>query len=291
MSDFSLNTVKNLAKFNKILDEERNKQNNRVMLFTNARDEKNIREWAAHHLLLGFDLIYIFDHKSKIPLKKVFSNFDPRVIVERCELQNKIKLTLMNHAYKIAKILKMDWIIYLDADEFIILNNFKNVKELLYVFRFSDQLAVNWVCFGSSNHVKDPPGLILENYTKSVGKLDQHVKSFVRPSQVVSATNPHFYNIMNPFRNITINKKVISPPKPFNPCNIKYNESFAYIAHYLMQSEESYKRRKTDLPSDDSGTFRGNIPKDFHKLYNSTENLYPKLKYAERVREFLRKFT
>jgi hypothetical protein len=289
-SHLYLKTIKNLAKFNEISYEQRKKINNKVMLFTNARDEKNIKEWAAHHLLLGFDLIYIFDHKSKIPLKTVFSNFDQRVQVERCEMSNKIKLNLMNRASKIAKILNVDWMIYLDADEFIILNNFKNVKDLLYVFNFADQLAINWVCFGSNNHVKDPPGLILENYTKSVGKLDQHVKSFVRPSQVISATNPHFYNIMNPIRNITINKKIISPPKPFNPCNIKFNESIAYVAHYLMQSEETYKRRKTDLPSDDSGTFRGSIPSDFHKLYNSTENLHPKLKYSSNVSEFLSKF-
>ena len=32
------------------------------VLFTNARDESNLKEWCAHHLLLGFDCIYIFDH-------------------------------------------------------------------------------------------------------------------------------------------------------------------------------------------------------------------------------------
>jgi hypothetical protein len=46
---------------------DRNSVNN-IILFTNARDEKNIKEWVAHHLLLGFDLIYIFDHKSIKPL-------------------------------------------------------------------------------------------------------------------------------------------------------------------------------------------------------------------------------
>ena len=45
-----------------------------VCLFTNARDEKHIREWAAHHLLIGFDRIFIFDHKSKTSLKEVFKN-------------------------------------------------------------------------------------------------------------------------------------------------------------------------------------------------------------------------
>ena len=47
-----------------------------VVLFTNARDEKNIKEWASHHLLIGFDKIIIFDHKSITPLKDVFLNFD-----------------------------------------------------------------------------------------------------------------------------------------------------------------------------------------------------------------------
>ena len=107
-SHLYLKTIKNLAKFNEISYEQRKKINNKVMLFTNARDEKNIKEWAAHHLLLGFDLIYIFDHKSKIPLKTVFSNFDQRVQVERCEMPNKIKLNLMNRASKIAKILNME---------------------------------------------------------------------------------------------------------------------------------------------------------------------------------------
>jgi hypothetical protein len=285
-----LKSIKNLAKFNQITNEERNKKNNKVMLFTNARDEKNIKEWAAHHLLIGFDFIYIFDHKSKMPLQQIFSNFDSRVYVERCEIQNKIKMPLMIRASKIAKKFNVDWMIYLDADEFIVLNNFKNVKDLLYLFKNADQLAVNWVCFGSNNHVKEPSGLILENYTKSELKLDQHVKSFVRPSQVINATNPHYYNIMNPFRNITINKK-IKPPQPFNHCNLNFNMAFAYIAHYIHQSEETYKRRKNDLPTDDSGIFRSHsIPSDFHQLYNSVENQIPKNKYVIRVKEFLSKY-
>ena len=76
---------------------------NKVGLFCNARDEKNIREWAAHHLLIGFDIIIIFDHKSVIPLSKVFSKFDRRVITIRVELPDgNIKTQLMNKATKIA---------------------------------------------------------------------------------------------------------------------------------------------------------------------------------------------
>ena len=61
----------------------------KVALFTNARDELHIKEWAAHHLLIGFDQIIIFDHKSKIPLTNVFQNFDKRVKIINVSLNFK----------------------------------------------------------------------------------------------------------------------------------------------------------------------------------------------------------
>jgi hypothetical protein len=287
MSQFSLTTVKNLAKFNLITDERR-KIINKVILFTNARDEKNIKEWTAHHLLLGFDFIYIFDHKSQIPLKSVFANFDKRVVVERCEMANKVKLPLMNKAAQIAKQADADWMIYLDADEFIILNAFKNVKQLLYTYRGADQLAVNWVAFGSNHHKQDPEGLMLESYTRSDPTLHTHIKSFVRPSQIKSATSPHFYNIMNPGRDVTITNRIKHQGSPFNECNLEFGKAFAYIAHYAIQSEETYKKRKVDLPTDHTAEYRGNFdPVGIHQIHNSTENLLPKNRYAARVRNFL----
>jgi hypothetical protein len=32
-----------------------------TILFTNARDEKHIKEWIAHHLNLGFNQIQIYN--------------------------------------------------------------------------------------------------------------------------------------------------------------------------------------------------------------------------------------
>lgn len=31
--------------------------NGKVILFTNVRDEKNLKEWVSHHLMLGDDFI------------------------------------------------------------------------------------------------------------------------------------------------------------------------------------------------------------------------------------------
>ena len=55
----------------------RRTDNASVILFTNARDEPNISEWIAHHLLLGFDKVIVFDHLSSIPISSsVPTNFN-----------------------------------------------------------------------------------------------------------------------------------------------------------------------------------------------------------------------
>jgi hypothetical protein len=274
-----------------------NIQVEKVALFTNARDEKHIREWAAHHLLIGFDYITIFDHNSITPLSSIFSNFDKRVKIIRYNThptQNSIKLILMNEALQIARKMRVDWFIYLDADEFIILNNnLRGIKQLLSKYHFADSLALNWLMFGTNNLIKDPDDLILNNYTKSDVTLNRHVKSFVRPFKAVNTINPHFYNITNKNKMYCLNK-VLNPriePYSFNTTNLNYKQVSAYIAHYRYQSEETYNNRKILLKRDDNG---GNHEKfnnkKLHNLHNNNENLYPKLKYSDIVKKFLKQY-
>ena len=264
-----------------------------VALFTNARDEKNIKEWAAHHLLIGFDIIFIFDHKSKESLSDIFNNFDKRVIIINASYIDKnVKLTLMNMAVPIAKQYNCDWMIYLDADEFLILNKvFIGVKHFLSKYNYAHSIGINWLMFGSNNLVSEPSGLILENYTKSELYLNKHVKSFVRPNEILKAENPHYYNIRQPSRMYGINKKLNYEEKSFNTFTIPFYKSLAYIAHYVNQSEETYIKRKQLLPRDDIGEFRDKIDtKLIHNLYNDGTNLQPKMKYSKHVKSFLEQY-
>jgi hypothetical protein len=265
-----------------------------VALFCNARDEKHIREWAAHHLLIGFNRIIIFDHNSIVPLSTVFQNFDKRVAIIRFDTppsQANVKIQLMNNALQIAKQMKVDWFIYLDADEFIILNNnLTGIKDLLNRYSFADSLALNWLMFGT-NHLKtDPDGLILENYTKSDIILNDHVKSFVRPFQAQHAADPHFYHIKNKSRMCALNT-FLSKPYSFNTKTTEYTKVPAFIAHYIFQSEETYINRKINLPRDDNGSTREKLDTDhLHSIHNLIENTFAKLKYANNVRRFLRQY-
>jgi hypothetical protein len=266
-----------------------------VALFANVRDEVHIKEWVAHHLLIGFDIIIIFDHKSIIPLKDSLSNFGEKVFVFRYDEDGPIKIPLMNRAMKMARKMMVDWFIYLDADEFIILNTKENnIKCLLNIYNHAHSLGINWLFFGSNNLIEEPKGLLIENYTKSSKILDKHVKCFVRPYEATFANNPHFYHIRNKNRMYGLNKRLSSSTEPFF-CNssfcIEYDKSSAYIAHYIYQSEESCINRKVKLPCDDVAANR-NIQdvKFIHDLYNEEDNFYPKETYASNIKFFLQAY-
>ena len=117
----------------------RRTDNSSVILFTNARDEPKIAEWIAHHLLLGFDKIVVFDHLSKIPIQSVIKNdFNQKLKVIKVDGSGNIKITLMQKALDIANKEYHSWMLYLDADEFLNLNKFDNVKNLLSAFKEAD---------------------------------------------------------------------------------------------------------------------------------------------------------
>ncbi len=279
----------------------REKSVSNVMLFANMRDETNINEWCAHHLLMGFDLIYIFDHKSVTPIKNILSpELKDKVIVERCELENSyftrsqnkthiknMKTYFMTRSIGIARTFRADWFIHIDADEYFVLNNYDNVKSFLNEYKNADSVAVNWLFFGTNGHIETPQGLVIENYTKSTNLLDQHIKTFVRPEKVTHTSNPHFYFITDPNRSVTTDHTIMHRGSPFYKINKTYYAVDAYIAHYIYQSEEMYKKRKVNRNSDDN-TGKKIFDDDIHKQYNEITNNYLKNKYSERVRELLR---
>jgi hypothetical protein len=259
----------------------------KIMLFTNARDESNINEWIAHHFLLGFDTIFIFDHLSEIPIT-TGSQFGGKLMVHRINITaNNVKINFMKTASKIASRLNADWMLYLDADEYLCLNKHTNIKSYLKYFSEADAIGINWLMFGSSNHVEQPQGLLTENFTMSECILDQHVKSFVRPERVLNVTVPHFYIIPDVNRYYD-GFGMNMPMNPFNPKPVPFFNSPIYVAHYYVQSENMYRKRKGRMM--DNGTTVNMLPsEELHKLYNNVDNHQLKNKYSENIKRFLSK--
>jgi hypothetical protein len=267
-----------------ISDKFRRYDTNLVYIFTNARDEPNIAEWVAHHINLGFDKIYVFDHLSIEPISsKIKTDFDGKLNLIQTKGEGNIKLNLMRDAVNICKKNNVSWMLYLDADEFLCLNNHTNIKDYLKHFSHADSIGINWLMFGNSGHINQPKGLLTENFTRSELKLNKHVKSFVRPSCVKNIVNPHFYSIINTSRCYTCNGTKMKMG-PFNTQPLPFMNSAAYIAHYYIQSEEEYIRRKGRNMDDGSGTKLG---LDVNIMYNNISNIEVKNKYSQSITDCL----
>ena len=253
----------------------------KTILFTNARDEPHLKEWCKFHLLLGFDCIYIFDHLSEPSISHQLFDFDPRICIFRINLSSsKVKLKCINYAIEFSKAINPDWMLYLDADEFLVLNEHTSVQDFLNSFPpTADLIGVNWLMFGTNNLIKQPESII-SHFTKSDLKLNQHIKSFVRPNKIINFPNPHTYFVNGTAYNV---KKEIIGITPFVHLNTEYYNVSAYIAHYIYQSEEMYIFRKISKPDDLGGirTFDPNI----HTYYNEVENLSVKEKYSGRLKD------
>uniref|UniRef100_A0A6C0LKP8 Glycosyltransferase 2-like domain-containing protein n=1 Tax=viral metagenome TaxID=1070528 RepID=A0A6C0LKP8_9ZZZZ len=265
----------------------------RICLFTNVRDEKHIREWIVHHLLIGFTQIVIFDHKSKVPVKEQIKNMNLNnvKVVNAGKINKNVKIRLMNLARTIAVKNNVDWMIYLDGDEFVILNTpYNNIRQLLNNFKYAPSLAINWLMFGSNFKKKDPDGLILEHYTKCEKLLNKHVKCFVQPHAVSRAINPHFYVLKPDNKYYNLQGKTIDREFHFNEYNVSFNQAPMYVAHYVNQSEETYVKRRS-VPRDDTGELREMCKLDrLHAEFNNVENNYPNDTYSERIKKVLLNF-
>lgn len=265
----------------------RRTDNSSTILFTNARDEPNIAEWIAHHLMLGFDKIIVFDHLSSVPITSLIrTDFNGRLNIIAVSETGNIKIKLMERALDIASKGNYSWMLYLDADEFVNLNKFNNIKDFLYLFKEADAIGVNWLMFGTSGHKEQPKGLITENFIRSEIRIDKHVKSFVRPSCAVRAINPHYFVIANPSRFYSGNGTRMKMG-PFNIQPLPFIKSAIYIAHYYTQSEEEHTRRKTRMLDDGSVNKAADYP-EVHKIYNTVTNNQLQNKYSQRTKQFLK---
>ncbi len=210
----------------------------RVWLFANIKDEENVVEWALHHARFGFERIHIFDHVSATPISNLLepyqTTFKEKGVSVVCKVIDwalPMKMRCMNYALEMCKQEKVDWILYIDADEYLSLHTrhgdsvaryiefVTTVKEHTGVvargrnYGFSQTtssapissattakeigaIAINWLIFGSSMLDEQPESkTLMDNFTRCEGTLNFHVKSLVKVNCAKCATNPHFYEL------------------------------------------------------------------------------------------------
>jgi len=147
-----------------------------------------IREWILFHHLLGVRYFYIGMHKttddSAEALHKLSRYINIKIFVvsdttHHAPQQDFYQFTLDRFQHEV------DWLAFIDSDEFLFPTKVMTLQDALQNFthqKFSS-LGVYWRCFGSSYHIREPKGLILENFKfRAPDDFEQnrHIKSVVR---------------------------------------------------------------------------------------------------------------
>ena len=155
-------------------------------------EEFYIDEWAAYHLLIGFDHIYIYDNNDDPAqlhsAKFIWGCSDIDII--RFPGRNKqiasYKHSLAHHSGL------YDYMAFIDIDEFILPVGTKSIKPLLESYSHIHTIGLTWSNFGHSGHISRPAGLVIDNYAWSYPIPSPQIKSITRlknPDRLISQHN------------------------------------------------------------------------------------------------------
>ena len=268
------------------------------IIHTLARDEDDmIIEFITHHILLGFQHIFIYDDQSIVPIsdkiKKMPMFLQKKITIIRLneELTNeeifkksyiydeilykkfgKIKQRYIhNHFIKnyhnIAK-----WCMFCDIDELLHLPSNLSLKSFIEKYEEYDGIYIPWLMYGSSNilyHTEETN--ILNSFVMSDDYYFFEGKSIIKMSNIK-------YDITDPHRIIHDN---LFKMKGFcdstdHTIKTKINENDVFIAHYAIKSFTSFLERKTRHEVGyENGKLRDiSFIQHFSTSYNKTKNYF-----------------
>jgi hypothetical protein len=119
-----------------------------------------VREWIAHHRLLGVDHFYLYDNDPRLPLQELLSAWADFVTVIAWGEEHDCKQLAAYRHFIDAYGERTQWVLFLDGDEFIALYRHRSLGEFLHHFRHYDAVSLNWMVFGHDGHYHDPVDLV-----------------------------------------------------------------------------------------------------------------------------------
>lgn len=212
-----------------------------------ARDENPyLLEWAAYHLAIGFEHIFLYDNMSRESLAELLSipNSHRYVTVTRWPTfpDQSPQLKAYEH-YLWTHGRDVDWTAVFDLDELLNLKQHASVADFLAPFDEATGVAINWRFFGSSGETRHRSGLMMERFTRAAPvdfAKNGTVKSIHRTRHV--ARLMHHYSgylvpedVRSPDRSLVANGPMVKPTES--------NFAVAQVNHYFVKSREEWERK------------------------------------------------
>ena len=186
------------------------------ILFTSTKNDRSILEWVTHHLTLGFDHIHIFQPTLSTVLDSLVEA-DNRVTIQQ--------ETPHEQLHDIAQTLGADWMLYLDSDEFLVLNTSSDVSQFLRPYAAFEKVGLNLLMFSTGE--KGEEETLIGSCTSCNSKLSDIVKTFVNlkcSSGYLDFKDVHYKKVDAYIANYN-NTNVLSRELEYFAVSDKYNKT------------------------------------------------------------------
>ncbi len=220
-----------------------NQRKKGICICSIGKDEnKYIKEFVEYYQSLKIDKIIIFDNNDingenfedvlKYYIKTKFVDvFDVRGF-------SSIQIPIYNYCYqKYQK--EYDWIGFFDLDEYLSINNFKNIKNYIYNKRFEkcQTIYFNMILYNDNDNLKYEKGTLIQRFTNAKA-INKYGKSLVRggygklliPTTMIPGINIYYFCNSNGERIY---------PKNFYSNKYKKN-STAFLKHFITKTAEEF---------------------------------------------------
>ena len=200
-----------------------------------------LQEWIEYHLLIGVEHFYLYNNNSDDNYRSVLEPYIKSNIVTLIDWP---KQHAQVEAYKDCYDRfsnETHWLAYIDADEFINLQQDDNILKLISRYKNYPALYLNWRDFGTSGILEQPENtLVTETYVAAWPWLCHVGKTIINNDYKFHHMTPHYFNAKYfGFRLYPVND--LKLPVPYMPTLWSFGIGRkAYINHYFSKSYNWY---------------------------------------------------
>lgn len=200
-------------------------------------------EWVAYHRVIGFDRIAVYSNDCSDGTEELLDRMREAGLVEHIKWPSTPGQSAQKRAYLHARDrCSTDWIMSLDADEFLNLHRHESVADYLAMFDPSvSAIAINWRVFGSGGQAFRGPQPVIKRFTRAstaTFHLNRHVKTIFRPADA-ALIGVHGVELARGSYAQSDGQPCALHRHAFLPPVIGY----AQVNHYVVRSRQEYEEK------------------------------------------------
>ena len=250
-------------------------------------EERYIQEWLCYYKSIGVEKFYIYNNESTDLTEKKIDELSFRKDITLINFKTD-NPSVQGLAFQRAREhygKKTEWMIFCDGDEFFMPTEPTDLKVFLQQYEEFSGLGVPWKMFGSSGYTTRPIQShgcnALGSFFKCQKQPSNHIKSIVKPSEVIKPTSPHCFKTIK--GTVLETKDFIKEEEHGVIRDMSISIDSIRVNHYITRSLEDWKI-KSLKPYWDKGNKRAEKFK-FFDFSDSIDQL--SLKYIENTSKFL----